>query len=200
MSKQSYTKLSSLLRRVASAMAIIFISFTVLSCNAGKTYTFTFGPYGGITSPINITHRPNAETGSMTIGTTPQDLPYTLPPPHIVIPVILPDEGTIKAFRVHVLPVGGTGTGNLVTAALYRKAWDGALPSGGGQVIGRGYVTASYRGRDYTISVSELNEGIVDSNFYFLEVFGDRSLCGYFILGGFQVDVEMEKSPRYWRG
>jgi hypothetical protein len=200
MTGELYSRPFSLLKRVALATAIIFIFFTVLSCNEREVRTFTFGPYGGITSPINITHRPNGGLGAMTMGTNPAEVPYTLPPPHIVIPVILPNEGTIKAFRVHVLALGGTGAGKLVTATLFRKAWDGGLPSENGQVVGRGYVTESQRGTEYTISVAELNEGIVDSNFYFLEVLGDRSLCSYFLLGGFQVDVEMEKSPRYWRG
>ena len=200
MTNQLYSGPFSLLKRVALAIAIIFIFFTVLSCNDRQICTFTFGPYGGITNPINITHQPNGGLGAMTMKTNPYELPFTLPPPHIVIPVILPNEGTIKAFRVRVLALGGPGAGNLVTATLYRKAWDGGLLSENGQVVGRGYVTESQRGTEYTISVTELNEGIVDNNFYFLEVFGDRSLCSYFLLGGFQVDVEMEKSPRYWRG
>jgi hypothetical protein len=200
MTNSLYHRPISLWKRVALAIAVIFIVFSVSSCNGRQICTFTFGPYGGITNPINITHQPNGGLGAMTIKTNPSELPYTLPPPHIVIPVILPNEGTIKALRVRVLALGGTGTGRLVTATLYRKAWDGGLPSEDGQVVGRGYVTESQRGTASMINVTDLNEGIVDSNFYFLEVFGDRSLCAYFLLGGFQVDVEMEKSPRYWRG
>jgi hypothetical protein len=200
MFKRLHLKMRSVCGFLLIPLSLVVISLTMSSCNDLEIRTFTFGPYAGITNPINPTHRPNGGQGTMTIDTEPYELPFTLPLPHIVIPVILPNDGTIKALRIRLQALGGSGSGNLVTATLYRKVWDGGLTSDSGQVVARAHVTESQRNIEHTINVTGLNERIVDDNFYFLEVYGDKSLCGYFLLGGFQVDVEMKGIARYWRG
>jgi len=120
--------------------------------------------------------------------------------PHIVIPVILPNDGAIKALRIHMQVLGGSGSDPLVTATLFRKVWDGGLTSGNGQVVAHGYLTESQRGIEHTLNIEGVDEGIDEKSYYFLEVYGDTSLCRYFLPGGFQVDVEIKGVARYWRG
>jgi len=185
---------------ITAAFITICVLSTLCSCDNREIRTFTFGPYGGITNPIDRSHHPNDGLGVMTIGTKPYEGPFVLPIPHIVLPVILPNEGTIKALRVRVLALGGSGPGKLVTFTLYRKAWNGGLLSDTGKIVAQGHVTESQRGQEYTNNVTGLSESIVDSDYYFLAVYGDKSFCSYLLLGGFQVDVEMAGNARYWRG